>query len=62
MDSAEPLGITVAVTDANDGWIIKSTVCGYSFTYLWGDSDPIVTMTLDGDRYNGRILETCGEL
>jgi hypothetical protein len=58
-DSAEPLGITVDVTTANDGWIIRSATCGYSFTYLWGDSGPIVTMTLEGDRYDGRIIGTC---
>ena len=56
-----PLGVTVRSTDNNDGWIISSSVCGYSFTHLWGHADPVLTITLEGDKYDGRILGPCGK-
>jgi hypothetical protein len=57
-----PLGITIDVTPGNDGWIINSETCGYSFIHPWEGVEPKVTLRLDGDRYDNDIVGTCAEI
>ena len=54
------INVVIDVTDATLGsWIVQGSVCDYHVTFWWDEADPRVTLTLIGDRHDGRIHGAC---
>ena len=59
-DANNVINIVIDVANATLGpWTIQSSVCDYHVTFWWDGADPRVTLTLIGDRYDGRVNGTC---